>query len=130
MLCDAHPREVAALDGTTDIEDDLIRRDRGQRICIATTPLLQLSHRIRRTELSNRHDPHASTLRDLCDSFRRKQQSSETFPRERLACASLVRGSSERTVEPVREDSSFAEMQGSDAARLLIVQRERSGSPL
>jgi hypothetical protein len=64
MLCNSHPREVAALDGTTDIDDDLIGRDHRQRICIATAPLLQPPHRIGWPELSNRHEPHASTLRD------------------------------------------------------------------
>ena len=73
MLCDSRPREVAALDGTTDIEHHLIGRDHRQRNFMATAPLLQLSHRTRWPELSNRHEPHTSTLRDLCDSLRRKQ---------------------------------------------------------
>jgi hypothetical protein len=64
MLCHAHPREVAALDGATDIDDDLIGSDRGQRIRVATSPFLQLPRRIRRIELGNRHEPHASTIRD------------------------------------------------------------------
>jgi hypothetical protein len=73
MLCNSHPREVAALDGTTDIDDDLIGRDHGQRAVMATAPLLQLPQSLRWPELSNRHEPHASTLRDLCDSLRRKR---------------------------------------------------------
>ena len=68
MFRDSHPREVAALDGTTDIEGYLIGRDHSQRIVMATAPLLQLPHRIRWPKFSNRHEPHASTLRDLCDS--------------------------------------------------------------
>lgn len=37
MLRDAHPRKAAALDGTTDIDDDLIDRDHRQRIRTTTT---------------------------------------------------------------------------------------------
>jgi hypothetical protein len=40
MLCDSHPREIAALDDATDIEEDLIGRDHRQRIRIATAPFL------------------------------------------------------------------------------------------
>jgi hypothetical protein len=38
---------------------------------MATAPLLQPSHRFRRPKFSNRHEPHASTLRDLRDSLKR-----------------------------------------------------------